>query len=229
MKRSIFRAVEVTIKFSPQSLMIYVCLLLLFIASQIGGAMTVSAQDESIAPPPPRIFTDGEKAQLAAAGGDRRKRLRINIELAENRLARAEQLTLQQQYGAASAELGAYQALIEDGSMFIQEQGTSNNKLRDLLKRFEQSLRAHTLRIEAIRRTTPQAYVVHVEATLKLAKALRAKALDAFFGEGSMRDEASSDSSTDDELQSRVSTTPTPKLNLLSPVTAKSRRFARGR
>src|SRR3712207_3085623 len=66
------------------------------------------------APAPPMKFVSrGERTQLSSAR-DAKGRTRATIELAEARLARAEQLTAEQKYIAASGELGAYQGLIED-------------------------------------------------------------------------------------------------------------------
>lgn len=215
MKRNIFRAVQSTISVATQSAFtIRAALLFAAFVAQMGVAVPLHArQDEATAPPPPRIFTEAEKGRLAAVIDDRRKRLRLSLELAEARLARAEQFTTGQQYAAASAELGAYEALIEDAFAFMQEQGVVNNKLRDLFKRFEQALRAHTQRIEAVRRITPTAYSQHVGTTIKLAKSLRSKALDAFFGEGSMSgDDASPDGAAPDR-ESRASTPRPPTGN----------------
>jgi len=153
-------------------------------------------QDEiKIAPPPPRVFSDEEKARLAAVASDRRKRLRLSLELATARLMRAEQLTTQQLYANASIELGGYEALVENAFAFMQREAAGGDKQRDLFKRFEQTLRAHTLRIEAIRRSTPPDYAVHVATTIKFARAVRTKALAAFFGEGSVREDDSDDMS----------------------------------
>lgn len=142
---------------------------------------------DDVAPPPPRTFSNDERAQLAAA--ERNKRVPISLTLATNRLVRAEGFTTQQQYAVASTELGAYQAIIEDALGYIQKQ-LVGSKQRDSFKRFEQTLRAHTQRIEAIRRITPPFYAVHVATTIKVAQRARTKALDGFFGDEVMRNHA---------------------------------------
>lgn len=213
MKRIIFRALRLmTAPAARAAFIVCAALLLTAFAPRLYNAAPHSLQDEMTAPPPPRVFTDTERTQLAGVSNDRRKRLRLSLELAENRLARAEQLTGGQQYAPASIELGAYEALIVDAFAFMQERSNPDNKLRDLFKRFEQALRAHTRRIEAIRRITPTAYAPHVATTINLAKSLRAKALDAFFGEGSLRDDIGSDAETTNQ-ESRALTTKQPTDN----------------
>lgn len=178
MKRSNLRRTRIQLAFRCATL------LLLFASSM---AVAFAQQLEDVAPPPPRAYSNDEQAQLAAA--ERHKRLRISLELATNRLVRAEGFTTQRQYAAASAELGAYQALVEDALNYIQKQ-VMGGKQRDFFKRFEQTLRAHTLRIEAMRRITPPSYAVHVATTIKIAQRARTQALDGFFGAEVMRDDA---------------------------------------
>src|SRR5215212_572841 len=73
------------------------------------------------APAPPMKFVSRtERSQLSAAR-DAKARARATIELAEARLARAEQLTAGQQYDAASAELGVYEGLVEEALRFLGE------------------------------------------------------------------------------------------------------------
>lgn len=174
---------------SPLASLIF-CVALLPCLAPFSFAVTHAPRqdDATIAPPPPRVFSNEEKAQLAAISNDRRKRVRLSLELAANRLTRAEQLTREQQYAPASIELGGYEAIIEDALEFMQEQSRARGASRDLLKRFEQTLRAHAPRLEGVRRTTPPSYAVHVGTTLKLAQRARTKALNAFFGDGTIHD-----------------------------------------
>ena len=146
-----------------------------------------AVQDQE-APPPPRVISEDERTRLDALSGNARKRLRLGLEFAEIRLTRAEQSTTDGRFAAASIELGAYEALIENVFASLRPQGAANNRSRDQLRRFEQALRAHGARIEVIRRTTVPAYAVHVATTARLARQIRTKALDTFFGTGSMDD-----------------------------------------
>ncbi|HWT00573.1 MAG TPA: hypothetical protein VN256_10020 [Pyrinomonadaceae bacterium] len=147
------------------------------------------------APAPPMKFVSrGERTQLSATR-DAKARTRATIELAEMRLARAEQLTAEQNYNAASGELGIYQGLIEDALDHLDDITKNDNKLRDTYKRLELALRAHCMRLEAIRRVTPSEYAVHVKAICECARNARSEALNSFYGDtvvpaASLRDEA---------------------------------------
>ena len=135
------------------------------------------------APPPPMKFVSrNERTQLSATR-DAKTRARATIELAEVRLARAEQLTAEQKYIAASGELGAYQGLIEDALDYLDDITKNDNKLRDTYKRLELALRTHCMRLEAIRRLTPAEHAVHVKSICECARDARTTALNSFYGD----------------------------------------------
>ena len=135
------------------------------------------------APAPPMKFVSRtERTQLSAAR-DAKARARATIELAEARLARAEQLTAEQNYISASGELGAYEGLIEDALDYLDDITKNDNKLRDTYKRLEMALRTHCMRLEAIRRVTPAEHAVHIKAICECARNARTTALNSFYGE----------------------------------------------
>lgn len=132
-------------------------------------------------PPPMRFVSRSERTQLSAAR-DAKARTRATIELAEARLARAEQLTANQQFSEASTELGMYQGLVENVLQYLNDEQTGK-KQRDTYKRLELALRSHCARIEAIRRVTPAEYAVHVKAICECARHARTEVLNAFYGD----------------------------------------------
>jgi hypothetical protein len=132
-------------------------------------------------PPPMKFVSRSERTQLSATR-DAKARTRATIELAEARLTRAEQLTASQQFSEASAELGMYQGLVDNVLHYLNNEQTGK-KQRDTYKRLELALRAHSARIEAIRRVTPAEYAVHVKAICTCARNARAEALNAFYGD----------------------------------------------
>ena len=140
------------------------------------------------APPPMKYVPDAARDQLGAAR-DAKARTRLSIELAEARLVGAEQRTAAQQYDAAAAELGIYQALVSDALRYLQQTGKSDGKTRDLFKLLELALYRHAGRIEAMRRDTPSEYVGNVRAALKHARDTRTDALNAFYGNTVLREE----------------------------------------
>lgn len=133
------------------------------------------------APPPLRLVPREDRSQLEAAR-DVKARIRLSVELAEARLARAEQLTSAQQYESAARELGIYQGILEDALRFLKEQ-KEQKKLRDTYKRFEITLRAHGMRLETMRRTTPNEFAVNIKSITDYTRDARGAALNGFYGD----------------------------------------------
>ncbi len=141
------------------------------------------------APPPIKFIPAPVREQLSAAR-DNKARTRLAIDEAAVRLANAESRTTAQQYDAAAAELGIYQALITDALAYLQQTGKSDGKTRDLFKLLEQALFQHSGRIEAMRRETPSEYAGNVRAALNHVRDTRSTALDAFYGNSVLREAA---------------------------------------
>lgn len=164
-------------------LSVSVCLLLVCFEAQ--------AQDELVpqqsVPPPIKYIPEGERAKLNDAR-DEKSRARLSLELADWRLLRAAQLTEAQSYNSASTELGVYHAIIDDVMGFLRKSGKVRNKLRDIYKRLELTLRAHGSRIEGIRRTTPFEHAGNVRSVIDSTKRARTEALNSFYGDNVVSD-----------------------------------------
>jgi hypothetical protein len=159
-----------------------ICLLMAFIACSGSAARS---QDNLLvpspsAPPPLKFISGNERAQLSAAR-DAKGRLKAGMEMAQLRLLRAEQFTIDQRFTWATIELGIYQALIEDLLRFLGGQKSDSNKTRDFYRLLEIELRKHGMRLEAIRRVTPTEYAIHVKAIAEFADDARTDALNSFF------------------------------------------------
>jgi hypothetical protein len=147
------------------------------------GSPGVRAQDLILPPqpaPPPMIYIPEDARRQLLSMRDEKARTRLSLELAEARLARAEQQTELKQFNAATAELGIYQALFEDALQYLHRSGAGST--RDLFKRLEQALHKHAARIETIRRATPSEFSGNVRTLLKHVRDLRTEALEAFYG-----------------------------------------------
>ncbi|HJR09643.1 MAG TPA: hypothetical protein VJ842_20450 [Pyrinomonadaceae bacterium] len=160
-------------------------LLFVFAACAASLLSQASAQDLVLPPqpaPPPMIYLPEDvRTQLSAARDDK-ARTRLSLELAEARLARAEQQTEQKQFNAATAELGIYQALFEDALQYLHRTSDGGSRSRDLFKRLEQTLHKHAARVEAMRRTTPSEFSGNLLTLIKNLRDLRTEALEAFYG-----------------------------------------------
>ncbi|MDT7541906.1 MAG: hypothetical protein QOE33_1810 [Acidobacteriota bacterium] len=144
------------------------------------------------APPPMRYVPEAERARLAVA--DPKERVHATLDLLEDRLSRAERETAATHYDAATANLGIYQALLDDVLRFLKPVGRSpdgrkvNGTTRDLYKHIEMMLNRHTARIEAVRRLTPADYQRNVRDAFLYARDKRTECLDAFFGASVLRE-----------------------------------------
>ena len=159
-----------------------------------GAARDVRAQGgvdtQEAAPPPMKYIPPSERALLNEAR-DAKARTRLSLELAETRLLRAAQYTGVERFEAASAELGIYQAIVEDAVRFLYESGKGDNRTRDLFKRLDLALRAHGPRIETIRRSTPSEDASNVRAAYDATRRARTAALNAFYGDTVMHEASS--------------------------------------
>jgi hypothetical protein len=155
----------------------------MFAASLSSGAR---AQDLVVPPqaaPPPMVYIPQEARTQLLSARDEKARTRLTLELAEARLARAEQQTELKQFNAAAADLGVYQALMEDILQHLYRTGDAGSRSRDLFKRVEQSLHKQLARVEAMRRATPGEFSGNLLALVKLVRELRTEAVEAFYSD----------------------------------------------
>jgi hypothetical protein len=135
----------------------------------------------STAPPPVRVITLPERDEINEAK-EPKARLKVTLELAENRLLKVEQATHEHNYENASGELGRYWALIENALAYLRGMPPDKDKTRDLYKRLELALRAHGPRLTTLRRSTPLEYAVWIKNVEEVARKGRTEALESFYG-----------------------------------------------
>ena len=154
-------------------------------------AVVVVGQDPQItqvnAPPPFKAIPRQERSQIEQIT-DSGKRLRLTIELAASHLTLAENYTNQQNYEAASAEVGIYHALLQNALTYMAEMKRDSNKTRDLYKRLELILRQHGPRLTTIRRITPLEIAVWIKEAEDYAREGRTEALNSFYGHTVVRE-----------------------------------------
>ena len=161
----------------------------------VGSVSAVHAQDAPAqpsptpltAPPPIKIISKGERAQIDQSG-DSKARIRTTMDLAALRLTRAEGLAKQGSYDDALTEVGSYEALIQDSLDFLDGIKRDSNKTRDLCKRVELALRAHSPRLTTMRRETPLEFAVWIKKTEEFARAARTEVLNTFYGHTVVRE-----------------------------------------
>jgi hypothetical protein len=161
----------------------------------VGSVAAVHAQDAPAqpsptpltAPPPNKIISKAERAQIDQAG-DSKARIRTTMDLAALRLTRAEELAKQGSYDDALTEVGSYEALIQDSLDFLDGIKRDSNRTRDLCKRVELALRAHSPRLTTMRRETPLEFAVWIKKTEEFARAARTEVLNTFYGHTVVRE-----------------------------------------
>jgi hypothetical protein len=142
------------------------------------------------APPPMRFVSSQERSQLDASK-DSKARLRTSLDLATTRLTRTEELTSLKKFDQASEELGCYLGLLDNVRAFIRSMSRDKGSTRDLYRHFEIAMRAHIPRIAVMRRSTPADYAGHLKDAEEYLRNLRAEALDSFYGQSVLREDAS--------------------------------------
>jgi hypothetical protein len=139
------------------------------------------------APPPLKIISTTERAQIEAERSVK-DRLKLTIQLAGMHLGLAEKYTAQSAYETASAEVGAYHALIENALTLLASMKRDGNKTRDLYKRLELALRSDGPRLTSMRRVTPLEFAVWIKKAEDYAREGRTEALNSFYGHTVVRE-----------------------------------------
>ncbi len=161
--------------------------------AQDGAAQQPQPQRED-GPPPLRYMPPDVRQRLEGAR-DSKARARLSMEIAEERLALAAQLAQQDKFEASTAEIGIYEAVVEDTvrTLNASDDGDNNkgkvsNKLRDIFKRVEITLRSHVTRLESIRRVLPERHAVYLKDAIDFVRDRRDQALSAFYSDSVMRE-----------------------------------------
>lgn len=134
-----------------------------------------------------RFVSRTERSQLDATK-DSKTRLRSTIKLAEDRLARAENLTNQKAFDEASTEIGGYLGLIGYLREFVATLDREKGSTRDINRHLEIAVRPHIPRLAVLRRSTPAGYSTHIKDAEEYIKDTRSEALDSFYGHTVLRE-----------------------------------------
>jgi hypothetical protein len=138
------------------------------------------------APPPLHTISKEERSQIETPDG--KQRIKLTIEFADVHLTSAEKYTAQNNYEAASNDVGSYCALIKNSLTYLATLKRDSNKTRDLYKRLELALRADGPRLTQMRRITPLEFAVWIKEVEDFARESRTEALNSFYGHTVVRD-----------------------------------------
>jgi hypothetical protein len=169
---------------STERLSAQMLILLVLLALASGDALAQEAstqqQQHDDGPPPMRYMPDDVRHRLEGEH-DPKARARLSMEIAEERLALAAQYAEADHFEAATGEVGVYEAVIDDAIRSLQTSGRVNNKLRDIFKHVEITLRSHVTRLESIRRELPSQHAVYLKEAIEFVRDHRDLALGAFY------------------------------------------------
>jgi hypothetical protein len=138
--------------------------------------------------PPPMRYMPEDVRHRVESERDLKDRAKLGMVIAEERLERAAQLAEADRFEDATGEIGVYEAVVEDTVRFLQSSGKTNNKLRDVFKRVEITLRSHVTRLESIRRGLPERHAVYVKDAIEFVRDHRDLALGAFYDDTVIRE-----------------------------------------
>ena len=144
--------------------------------------VNVQAQEElqTIAPPPLKILSKAEKAELDAET-DVKQHTKLALQLMDARLLKAENLNAREDYRDMFTELGKFHALVDNTIRFLKAKDSDSGKILNNFKRIELSLRKYITRLELIRRELPSKYEFYVRNLVKYIRDARTKAIEPFF------------------------------------------------
>jgi hypothetical protein len=153
--------------------------------AQESSAAQQQQRDE--APPPMRYMPDDVRRRIEATR-DPKERARLGMEIAEERLTLAAQLAGEDRFEAATGEVGIYEAVVEDTIRFLHATGRVNNKLRDIFRHVEITLRSHVTRLESIRRELPERHAIYLKDAIEFVRDNRDQALGIFYDDTVIRE-----------------------------------------
>lgn len=159
----------------------------LFACAQAQDGATPPQREDG---PPPLRYLPPDVRQRLDGTKDAKARARLSMEIAEERLNLAAQLADQDKFAASTAEIGIYEAVVEDTvrTLHASNPGRANNKLRDIFKRVEITLRSHVTRLESIRRVLPERHAVYLKDAIDFVRDRRDQALGAFYSDSVLRE-----------------------------------------
>jgi hypothetical protein len=148
------------------------------------SASSLEAQEvlPDTAPPPLKILSKSEKAQLADKP-ELKDHTSLALLLMESRLRSAERYRSDENYSLMYDELGGFHALMDNTLDFLLRSSGQGGKSLNSLKKFEIGLRAYMPRIETLRREAPSNFEPYLKILLKYISDAREKAITPFFGD----------------------------------------------
>ncbi len=142
--------------------------------------ISVSAQDDDLAPPPLKLIAKEDRKRLDSVP-DLKERTKLAVDMMRSRIDAAERRNTANDFDGIFRELGYFRAVLDYSLAFLAKQDLNENKSLDNYKRLELSLRAVLPRIETIRRELPLRYEEYVRDLITYIREARNKAIEPMF------------------------------------------------
>jgi hypothetical protein len=137
---------------------------------------------DDVAPPPLKMLSKSERTQLADKP-QTKEHTSLALQLMDTRLRSAEKLCADENFSLMYAELGGFQALMDNTLSFLLKSDSNEGKQLNSLKKFEIGLRTFAPRIEAIRRDLPSSFEPYVKDLIRFIGDTRERAMQPFFSD----------------------------------------------
>lgn len=150
------------------------------LVSSLIFASLCAAQSDDVAPPPLKMMSKTEKAELTAKT-EPKERVNLALQLMESRLKSAEKDRTDENYSVMYAELGGFHAIMDNTLDYVLHSDSNEGRRLNSLKKLEIGLREFVPRIEGIRRDSPLSFEPYLKKLLKYISDAREKAIAPFF------------------------------------------------
>lgn len=149
---------------------------------------TIIAQDDKnrelpkdAEPPPIKVITKEEREKLDARGQSVKNRIKLSLEMMEERLLMAEEHSSKSEFREMFKDLGRFHALVDNALAYLNRFDTGRSGFLKNFKRYEIGLRQFLPRLQMLRRDLPPKFEYYVRNLIFAVRDARRKAVDPFF------------------------------------------------
>jgi hypothetical protein len=158
-------------------------LFLLILLLGIDPSATSAQRDgEDIAPPPLKLLSREEIAELEKVSGVS-ARTKLALQLMEARVLKAEEHRSREEWDEMFKQLGSFHGLMDNTLDFLSNSDRDKGKVLGNLKKLEIELRKFRPRLEVLRREVPLRYERYVRNLITYLRDARAQAVEPLFSD----------------------------------------------
>jgi hypothetical protein len=152
------------------------------LASATSHAQDPDKYEPTDAPPPLKLITEAARKRLTAVT-EPKDRTKVALELMTERLNAATTRSNEADFEAVFAELGVFNAVMDDTLAFLARSARSEGGSANNYKRFEIGLRQFIPKIDVIRRNAPADRERYLRYLARNVRDARARAIEPLFSD----------------------------------------------